>query len=437
MHNYGSSAVSKPRAVYTVHPSSLNGTITIPASKSHTLRAILFAALAEGTSHIQEFLPSPDTTAMIEAVRQLGATVKIFDNELIITGVNGHPQVPDDIIQCGNSGLVLRLIGALAGLMPHYIVLTGDTSIRTSRPAQPLLDGLMQLGCFAVSSRGDGYAPLLLRGPFTKRSATIDGQDSQPVSGLLIAAAFAPHPTELHVSNPGETPWIDLTLNWLKQMGIRCRATGYTHYRLEGQARIRRLFYRVPGDFSTAAFPLAAALLTGSELTLRNLDMADIQGDKALIPILQQMGAKLRIDTAQRTVIVEKGSQLKGARIDVNGLIDALPILAVIGCFATGRTELVNGSIARRKESDRIATIARELRKMGADIEEQSDGLTISPSQLRGAEVSSCHDHRIALSLAVAALAARGSSQISETACIAKSYPSFCKDFQAIGAKIA
>lgn len=423
-------------AEFHIKPSRLQGSVVIPASKSHTLRAILFASLAKGTSVISKPLPSPDTDAMIHAVRLLGANVKQGADFLEIEGFAGKPQIADDVIQCGNSGQVLRFIGSVAALNSRYTILTGDASIRHNRPVQPLLDGLNQLGVFAASSRGDGFAPILIKGPFTKAKAVIDGQDSQPVSGLLIAAAFAPHPIELTVKNPGEKPWVALTLDWFQRMGIRYTAHEYSKYRMEGSSQIPGFAYTVPGDFSSAAFPIAAALVTDSELTLHNVDMNDIQGDKAILFILQKMGAKIEIDSEHRSIHVKRGGRLKGIRIDINDCIDALPILAVIGCFAEGTTEIVNGAIARKKESDRISSIARELKKMGAKVEERPDGVTIQTAELQGSFLHTYHDHRLALSLSVAALGARGNSVIKGVECIAKTYPRFLQDFTGIGSDI-
>ena len=420
----------------SIEPSRLKGSLTIPSSKSHTLRAILFAALADGTSKIEQFLPSPDSLSMIEAVRLLGAKVDIESHDLKIHGFAGKAKIPDDVIQCGNSGQVLRFIGALAGLIPQYTILTGDASIRHNRPVLPLINGLNQLGAFAISSRGDGYAPIVIKGPFTKNKALITGQDSQPVSGLLIAGAFAPHPIELEVADPGEKPWIDLTLDWFRRLSIPYEANNYTHYRMKGSAHIDGFTYKVPGDFSSAAFPIAAALATHSTLTLHNIDMDDIQGDKAIIPTLQQMGARIDIDKKNRTLTVEKSHRLQGIRIDINDFIDALPILSVIGCFAEGRTEIVNAAIARKKESDRIASIARELKKMGAAIEEMPDGLIIHQSHLHGADLTTYHDHRLALSLSVAAMGADSPSTVHGVECVAKTYPSFYDDIQKLGARI-
>lgn len=419
-----------------ITPSSLQGSFWIPPSKSQTLRAILFGALAKGESQIFNYLPSPDAAAMLAAVRLLGARVFIQKDLLRIVGVAGKFSPAENVIDCGNSGLVLRLIGALAGLIPAYTILTGDASIRSRRPVKPLLSALSQLGVFAVSSRGDDYAPLIIRGPFTKSKAEFEGQDSQPVSGLLLAAAFAENPIELHVANPGEKPWVDLTLHWLKRLGIAYEQTNHTHYYLPGKAAIDAFTYKVPGDFSTAAFPLAAALITNSELTLENLDMEDPQGDKKILQILEKMGAVFYIDPEAKTITIPKNQQLQGISIDLNDCIDALPILAVIGCFAEGTTDIYNARIARKKESDRIFAMVSELKKMGAQIEEKEDGLIVRKSSLRGAHLQSHQDHRVALSLSVAALAASTSSKIENTCCIDKTYPNFSADFIQKGAHI-
>lgn len=423
-------------ADFIISPSVLKGDIVIPSSKSHTLRAILFAALANGVSTIEKVLASPDTEAMIQAVQQLGAKISRTERGLTIIGVSGKPRVADDVIQCGNSGQVLRFIGAIGALIPEYTILTGDHSIRHNRPVQPLLHGLQQLGATAFSSRGDGFAPILIKGPITQNHASIDGEDSQPVSGLLIASAFAPHSIDLHITNPGEKPWVALTLDWFRRLGIAYTSSDFTYYHLKGQSTLEPFDYSVPGDFSSAAFPIVSALITNSELRVNNLDMTDIQGDKAVIPILQQMGAKISIDADTRSLIVHKGSDLQGIRIDINQCVDALPILSVLGCFAKGKTEIYNGAIARKKESDRICAMTRELTKMGAHIEEKEDGLTIYSSILHGSHLNTYYDHRMALSLSVAALAAKGDSVIRGIECINKTYFSFYPDFIAIGAKI-
>ncbi len=417
-------------------PSSIQGTIAVPPSKSHTLRAILFAAIADGYSEICNFLHSPDTNAMIDAIRLFGAGIEMTGDHLRIRGLSGKLLSAENTIDAGNSGLVLRFIASLAALSPSYTVITGDHSIRNHRPVKPLLDGLTQLGAFAVSSRLDGHAPIIIKGPIQPGSTQLPGEDSQPVSGLLIATSLLPGKTTIEVTDPGEKPWIDLTLHWLKKFGIEISHQNYSRYLVPGFARIDGFSLSIPGDFSSAAFPIAAALVTNSDLTLTNIDMQDCQGDKKLIEVLEQMGAKIDIDAMKKTLTVRKNSRLKGREIDVNDFIDALPILSVLGCHAEGTTELINGSIARKQESDRLHAMATELKKMGATIDEKPDGLIISHSPLHGAHLSSWRDHRVAISLAIAALGASSESLIEGTECIAKTYPSFSRDFQTLGARI-
>lgn len=413
----------------TIRPSKIPQCISIPPSKSQTIRAILFAALAHGVSKIHHYLPSPDVFAMVEAVRQLGASVEIQPQQLIIQGCSGHLQTPSDVIQCGNSGLVLRLIGALAALTDGYTILTGDLSLQRRRPVSPLIHALQQLGAFAASSRCDQHVPLIVKGPITRNFAEFDGEDSQPVSAMLIAAAFAPHPITLKIQNPGEKPWVNLTLDWLKKCNIMVEKESPNTFHLCGPSNVQCFEYTVPGDLSSAAFPIAAALLTHSELILHNIDLNDGQGDKIIISILEKMGAQFEIDHPNRRLRVHKESALQGIQIDINDCIDALPIFAALGCFAKGQTKIFNGAIARKKESDRISAIATELSKMGAKITEKADGLEITPSPLHGAMLFSHHDHRIAMALSVAALAAHSNSTIDAIECVDKSYPHFYTDF--------
>lgn len=414
-----------------IRPSKLSGHLKIPPSKSHTHRAILFSLLGSATSHIRNVLCSPDTEAMLKAVSQMGAQIEQESDGLKIQGGLSPAQ---DVIDAKNSGLVLRLLAAVGALLPTYTLITGDSSIRQRRPIQPLLQALRQLGALADTALGNDFAPLVIKGPIHPGKCHLRGEDSQPVSALLIATSFLDGPSEIFVENPGEKPWIDLTLAWIRRLGGSVEQQGYTHYQVKGGMHYSGFEYTVPGDFSSAAFPIGAAILTHSSLTLHGLDPQDVQGDKVLIEILQKMGAK--ISWMGNRLILDPSELLVGQSINLDSCIDALPLLAVLGCFAKGTTTLYNGAIARKKESDRIATVAAELKKMGAHIEEKPDGLIIQESSLKGAHLFSHQDHRIGLSLAVAALAAKGSSVLSGTEAIGKTYPTFVKDFQQIGARI-
>ncbi|MGL5627344.1 MAG: 3-phosphoshikimate 1-carboxyvinyltransferase [Candidatus Rhabdochlamydia sp.] len=421
---------------FRINSSFLKGSITIPSSKSHTLRAIFFALMGKGTSQIHKYLPSPDTFSMLRAVEMLGAKIHRTETTLSIEGTAGKLKTPEDVIDAGNSGLVLRFIGAIASLVPTYTVITGDHSIRFLRPIQPLLSALQHLQADAYSMCLNGFAPIIVKGPLKPGSTNLCGKDSQPVSALLMTTCFLEGQSHIQVTNPGEKPWINLTLHWLKQLGAKITHRNYEEYWISGKIQYEGFKYTVPGDWSSAAFPIVAALLTRSEIVLDNLDLADHQGDKQIIDCLLLMGANIEIDSENKRIVVKKTSHLKGIDIDLNNFIDAIAILAVIGCFAEGKTHLYNAQIARHKESDRIATITKELRKMGANIEEKEDGLIIYPSFLNSAELYSHKDHRIAMALSVAALAATGTSIINDVECIAKTYPTFIDDFRQLGAKI-
>lgn len=388
-------------------------TITIPPSKSHTLRALVFGMLGIGTTRIKSPLPSPDTDRMIEAICQFGAKVFLSRSEIL---VKGGFNLSDKRINSGNSGLVYRLITGLSALFPSQTVITGDHSIRTRRPILPLLNGLKQLGAQVLND------PVTVKGPIKPGCCKISGEDSQPVSALLIASSFLKGQTEIVVENPGEKPWIDVTLHWLKKLGAHVQNENYERYFVPGHLNYLGFDYTVPADFSTAAFPIVGALITKSPLRIKGLDKHEIQGDKALIPILINMGANI---CWEKDLLISPTEKLIGKKIDVNRCIDALPILAVVGCFAEGQTEIRGAKIARKKESDRISAISQELKKMGADIQQLPDGLIIKKSPLRGASVDSHNDHRIALALSIAALGAFGPTEILRQDCIAKTYPNF------------
>lgn len=393
-----------------IGPRTLTKSVTLPPSKSHTMRALILA-LHGKHSVIHDYLPSPDTEAMLKAIQQLGAKITRSPQTLKVVG-QGLPQ--NGLIDAGNSGQVLRFGAAMAALSSAAISFTGDQSIRTNRPITPLFSSLEQLGATI-----EGWS---VQGPISPGSATLCGKDSQPVSALLMAASFLKGPTELFVTDPGETPWIDLTLSWMKELGAQITHENYEHYHIKGSFHYEGFEKKIPGDWSSAAFPLIASLIRGESLTICNCDPGDSQGDKKIIPLLETMGAKFIVSGNTLTVIPQN---LQGLTIDVSPFIDAVPILAVLGCFTSSPLTLVNAAMARKKESDRLSAISLELKKMGARIEEKEDGLVIYPSALQGARLFSHHDHRIAMALAIAALGSKGDSVIEGASCIAKSYPNF------------
>lgn len=425
------------KTYYHIKPSRLSGNLSVPSSKSQTLRAIIFASLAEGKSVIRHYLHSPDTVAMIEACIQLGAKIESTREQLNIAGVSGQPLTPCNVIDAGNSGQVLRFIAAIAALNSKgYTVLTGDRSIRENRPTEPLLSALRQLSVFAETSHPHQGAPLIVKGPLKGGKVRMQGQDSQPVSAMIIAAAFADEPIEIQVAEAGEKPWVDLTLSWLNRLVIPYEREGHEVYRLKGKANYCGFSYRVPADFSSAAFPVVAAILSEREFVIDGLDWAEPQGDKHFFYILKTLGANLYIDEQNQQIRIFSNHALQGRKIDINDCIDCVAILSVLACFIEGETQISGASIARKKECNRLSVMVKELSKMGARIQETEDGLRIFGSRLKGAELDSHADHRVAMALSIAAMFSEGASRIKNIDCIKKSYPSFLSVFQGAGANI-
>lgn len=419
---------------FIVRPSSLAGTVPIPASKSHTIRSVVIASLAEGVSVLKAPLRSADTEACVRACRALGAEIDVSADEWTITGVAGEPHVAADVIDVGNSGTTLYLAMGAAALAAGYTVFTGDEQIRR-RLAQPLLSALTQLGVEAFSTRGNGTPPVVIRGPLHGGRCRLDGsKTSQYVSSLLLSCPLASGDTEIHVLNPVEHPYLEMTLRYLRDQGVAvAHNESFETFRVPGGGSYHRLHGRLPADFSSATFFLCAAAVTGSELTLAGLDMNDIQGDKAVVDMLETMGA--RVDRLPAGLRI-RGGTLRGAELDLNATPDALPALAVTACFAEGETRLVNVAQARLKETDRIRVMSDELTRMGGRIQERPDGLVIRGRPLRGARVHGHHDHRVVMALAVAGLAAAGETHIDTAEAAAVTFPDFARRMQTIGADI-
>lgn len=416
----------------------------MPPSKSHSIRAILFATMGRGRSVLKGLLRSPDINAALHAAQCFGAQVHPIASflpdsiDVMIDGVSSKPRFTTNEIDVGNSGQVLRFFGALAALGDQPMLFKGDASIQSQRTIEPLLDALQQLGAKAHSVYHNGLAPMCVQGPMYPGALTLCGRDSQPVSGMLMAAAFLPGVSHIHAQTCGELPWIALTLSWLKRLGVGYTQEDVGRYQVAGNARYAAFDYTVPGDFSSAAFPAIAALLTGQEVCLQGLDCADVQGDRLLFTHLRAMGASIEEDAPRQCIWVRKNlDALQGICIDVNPLIDALPILAVLGCFAKGEMHLTGALPARGKECDRIRVMAEALKRLGADIEEEPDGLRIRSSHLSapldGRPFSSYGDHRIAMALSVAAMRVQGGIVITQAGCIKKSYPTFLQQMRQMG----
>jgi 3-phosphoshikimate 1-carboxyvinyltransferase len=412
----------------TINPSSIKGQVRIPTSKSHTIRALLVATLAQGSSQILHPLVSADTLSCLNICRQLGAVIEEKQDEWRVSGMGAVPKLPDDVLNAGNSGTSFYLACGTAALLPGWSVLTGDEQVRR-RPAEQLLIALNDLGAEAFSTRGNGCAPLVVKGRLKGGNTRIKCPTSQYLSSLLINTPLAAGDTQIEVLELNEKPYVQMTLNWLDSQSIQYRHDTMRTFFIKGNQAYKAFTKQVPGDFSSATFFLCAAAITGSTLELLGLDMNDSQGDKEVVRMLEQMGCCISI---QEQGIIIEGKELTGRELDLNNTPDALPALAVTGCFARGETRLINVPQARLKETDRIKVMCTELSKMGAQVEELPDGMIIHGGTLKGARVESHNDHRVAMALAVAALGAQGPTTIENAECVNITFPTFFKLLESI-----
>jgi len=408
----------------------LSGDILIPASKSHTIRAVAIAAVADGVSTLRNPLMSDDARSAVKGAIKMGAEVELGE-AWIIRGTGGAPGKKCKFIDVGNSGTSLRILTALCSLGENPVTFDGDKSIR-QRPMAPLLSALEKLGAHVVGSK-EGKCPFTLKGPLKGGVTNVNGISSQFLTALLIACPLAPLDTEIWVENLNERPYVEITLDWLRKMEIRFEQRRLDWFRITGGQKYRPFERYIPADFSSATFPLCAAAITGSEILIRGLDFNDHQGDKAVFDFFEKMG--LRVKHLPDGVRIT-GGRLKGMDIDMNSTPDALPALAVAACFAEGTTRLLNVPQARLKECDRITASATELRKMGAEIEELADGLVIHHSPLTGCDVHGYEDHRTVMSLAIAGMAAQGTTVVDTAESAGVTYPSFIADMRKLGAAL-
>jgi len=422
------------RVKFVCHQARLRGAVTIPASKSHTIRAVAIAALATGASRIEAPLDSGDARSAVCAFTALGAKIDCQPDVWTVQGTGGEICAPAEVIDAGNSGTTVNIaMGSAALLRQGQVTLTGDNQIQR-RPSGPLLTALNDLGAHAVSTRGHGCPPLIIRGRLKGGTTTIECKSSQYLTSLLINCPLADGASVIKVPVLEEKPYVEMTLDWLARQGIKLERTGLSEFRIPGQQSYRPFTRRIPADFSSATFFLCAGALGDNDVTVRGLDLTDPQGDKAVLDYLQQLGA--RIDVLPDGGIRVRPGNLHGCRLDLNATPDALPMLAVLACFATGKTTLANVAHARIKETDRIATMRAELTKLGAKVTELPDGLEIEGCQLAAAELDGHHDHRIAMALAVAGCALPGTTTVATAESATITFPTFTACLQNLGADI-
>jgi len=417
--------------------SSLSGVIEAPSSKAYTHRAVIAASLSNGESRIRRPLVCDDTEATANAVEAYGAKVEEEDDEWIVCGTS-RPEMAKDVIDCGESAATMRFVTPITAHRLGVTKLTGGELLR-KRPMEPLLVALRQLGVVCYSLDGSGRPPLVVHGGGIKGGvASIPGDiSSQYVSGLLFASPLANGDVEIRVSSPLESrSYVEMTLDVLKDHRVTVRwPPDMKEFFIPHDQCLAPFSRIIPGDYSSAAFLLAAAAVTSSKVTVTNLEKRSLQGDRAIVDILVKMGADLRV--RDEYVELKGAGSLEAVQVDAKDIPDLAPVCAVLGCYANGRTVIRNAKRLRIKESNRIESLVAELNRMAAKVTTMGDDIVVEgPCKLRGTAIDSHNDHRIAMALAVAALGAYGETEIQNADCVSKSYPRFYEDLRSLGGEI-
>jgi 3-phosphoshikimate 1-carboxyvinyltransferase len=425
----------------SISPSRVSGRARAPPSKSYTHRTLLAAGYADGAL-VRHPLVSADTRATARAVDLFGGETTQQDGDWDVTGFGGRPGVPDDVVDCANSGTTMRLVTAAAALADGTTVLTGDSSLR-SRPHGPLLDALSELGGTARSTRGNGQAPLVVDGPIEGGTVSMPGDvSSQFVTALLMAGAVTEDGIDIDLTTELKSaPYVDITLDVLESFGVEARETD-AGYRVPGGQTYEPGAgeYAVPGDFSSASYLLAAGALAaedGDSVVVEGMHPS-AQGDAAIVDVLERMGADVDWDRERGEITVRR-SALSGVEVGVADTPDLLPTIAVLGAAADGTTRITDAEHVRYKETDRVSAMAESLTKMGASVEEEHDELVVhgGESTLSGASVDGRGDHRLVMALSVAGLVADGETTIAGGEHVDVSFPGFFDVISGLGASVS
>ena len=454
---------------------NISGTIIVPGSKSHTIRALLLAALAEGVSHIKNPLPSADCLSAAHAIKAFGAQIDIGcpvdekglpcgtpGDTWVVTGAGKNAHLPNCQIDVGNSGSTLYFFTPVAATFPGKSSFTGDESI-CKRPVNHLLDALRQLGAEAKTDRdGVDAPPFSVTGPIKAGKVVTDGRLSQYISGLMMASLLIDGELDMELTDPKEVPYLTMTQLWLKNVGVNVDISpDYKKIKTYGKKDIKAFDTIIPSDWEGVAFPLMAAILSGSDIVIDGIDTTGSQGDDAIVPILQSLGADLSIEKTSETSgkLFVKGSNSQNLttkngnfkddilRINIAGFPDAICALAALACFVDGTVILEDTEVCRKKETDRIKVMCSELSKLGANV---VDGLTLpkddsfygdqiiiygNKNALHGGTVESYDDHRVAMSLACFGLGLENHEVVvKDGQCCSVSFPGFFEKMNKLGA---
>ncbi len=452
--------------------SVLSGHITVPGSKSHTIRALILAAMADGTSHISNPLPSNDCLSTAAAVRQVGAEVDFGDdvdggastgrdgsatsgNTAVWTvrGAGKNLHLPEGQIDVGNSGSLMYFLCPVLSTLPGECTFTGDESI-CRRPVNHLIDALCQFGANgrSLNAGPDGKPgttpPFSFCGPIdVNKTLVTEGALSQYISGFMMAASRLNGTLHMELTNPKETPYLTMTKLWLESVGVPVSISpDFKKIAVTGPVPFKAFDRAVPSDWEGVAFPLVAALISGSEITIDNVDGSGSQGDDKIVEVLQSVGADIEWRRDAEQLIVRGGKKLSSTGlpngelvVEMSAFPDAICALAVAACFIEGKTVFTDIDICRKKETDRIKAMTSELSKLGAKIVDEGDRLLVygnGGEGLHGGEVESYKDHRIVMSLACLGLGLADGEKVTvnDAEWCSVTFPHFFEVMNKIGA---
>jgi 3-phosphoshikimate 1-carboxyvinyltransferase len=411
----------------------VNVSVTAPPSKSYSVRALILAAMTEGTTVITNCLDADDTRYALEGLRALGFDVAgSFQNELRI-GTRRTMSANEVPIFIGNAGTAMRFFTGWLAFTPGRVNLLGENRMH-ERPIGGLGEVLLQIGAEVEYAEREGYPPLRIRGKRMRGGFDVEisaETSSQFVSALMIGGATLPAGITLRISSMASAPYIDITTDILGTFGAGVKRAGNVVHVRAGRLVLDS--YRVEGDYSSASYWFAAAAATGGTAEVHGLASPTAQGDASFLDMLAAMGCEVSV--AEGVVSVKGPEQLAGGVFDCNATPDIVPTLAAIAPLASTAVEIVNVANLRVKESDRLATVTSELRRLGANVEERPDSLLIQPGWSDAPAVVETHnDHRIAMAFAVAGLA-RGNVTIGNEAVVSKSYPRFWRTLDEVLAR--
>lgn len=399
-----------------VKPSGISGGIAAPASKSVAQRAIALASMAKGRSEVIFPGSSDDVHAAIGVCRDLGADIQELPDRLIITGGISQPNHP---LNCGESGLGIRMFSCIAATLQQPATLIGGGTL-AKRPMGIVEQSIKAMG--AECKTQNGFIPITVKGPIKGGVAKVDGSlSSQVLTGMLMAAPLAKADTAILVDNLQSKPYIDITIDTMKAFGVEVDNVDYKEFRIKGNQTYSPSTFNVEGDWSSAAFMLVAGAIAG-KVRVDNLLPMSKQADRAIIQALMWAGAKISI---QENFIEVSKHELNAFHFDATHCPDLFPPLVTLAAHCDGESRILGVSRLRVKESDRAATLQQEFAKMGVNISIEGELMKIFGGKVKGALVQSHGDHRIAMACAVAALAADSEVEIENAECVGKSYPEF------------